>query len=426
MKFLVEWIDGGPNASAEERATLCDLRIVVGGVNACSHLDDVAHESYEAIVVPAVYLAEGIATDWWNIFGGRDCKRPIWPYRTGFILPDLSFGCNGSTFEISSEQMRSENPSVRFWKVDAETISRDEADHELAGFVQKVVDRLSETSIVGSEVQLRWNRVSESRLDPDENAFCEAAGALGLDPYAISDRDSDFIISAGEVLSGAPLTEFLAGVSSLHLSRRHGALDSVATAARVEGPYSRLPELRSAVEEVNSGLRQRRDDEGVWGPAYRLARAFRQTIGVGGGFEFDSLRSIAGKLGNSSFERCDGLSEVEGVVTRGADMHVHLRTPRYRASWSENFNLARGIGDVVCFPEEGPSVINRLHGAERQAAGRAFAAEFLAPVEAVWGMQQEGYDVNEIAGRFVVDTRVIQHQIENRDRIERACSGPFA
>lgn len=426
MKFLVEWIDGAPNASAEERATMCDLRIIVGDTNACAHRDDVDKEAYEAIVVPAVYLAEGMATDWWNIFGGRDCKRPIWPYRTGFILPCLSFGCNGSTFEVSGEQMSCENPGVRFWRVDAETVSRDEADRELAGFVQRVVDRLSEADIEGSELQLRWKRVSESRLDPGEHIFCEAAGALGLDPYAIADRDADFIMRAGEVLSGTPLTEFLAGVNSAREEVRDGALTSVADAARAAGAGSRLPELRGAAQEVDCGLRQRRGGEGGWGPAYRLARAFREAVGVDDGFEFDSVCRIAGILGNPSFERSEHLSGVDGVVTRGTDVHVHLRKPRYGPSWFENFNLARAIGDAVCFPEDGPSVINRLHGAERQAVGRAFAAEFLAPGEAVWGMQQEGYDPGEIAGRFVVDTRVIQHQIENRDRIERACSWPSA
>ena len=422
MKFLVEWIDGAPNVSAEERATTCDLRIVVGDTNACLHKDEVAGESYESIVVPAVHLAEGIATDWWNIFGGRDCKRSIWPYGTGFILPCLSFGCHGSTFEVSGEQMHCENPGVRFWRVDAETISRDAAEHELARFVQDVVDRLSAEHVEESEVQLRWKRVSESRLGPEETAFCESAGALGVDPYAIGGGDADFIMQAGKVFSGATLTEFLAGVNSIRLEWRYGALASVADAALQVGPRSTLPELRAAADSADGGLRERRDSEGVWGPAYRLARAFRQTIGVNQEFEFNSVYSIAGMLGNASFEKSEGLSGVEGVVSWGTDVHIHLRRSRYGLPWFENFNMARAIGDAICFPEDGPSVINRLHGAERQAAGRAFAAEFLAPVEAVLGMDQEGYDVGEIAGRFVVDPRVIQHQIENRDRIERACS----
>lgn len=423
MKFSVEWIDGLPNASAEERASMCDLRIVVGEANACSHWDDVSRKSYEAVVVPAVHLAEGIATDWWSIFGGRDRKRSIWAYRTGFVLPCLSFGCDGSMFEVSGEQMTCENPGMRFWRVETEAISREEAECHLSGFVGDVVDRLSGEGIEGSEVQLRWKRVSESRQDPEEASFCEAAGALGLDPYAMGEADVDFILQSGGVLTGTPLTEFLAGVTPVRPEGRRRALASVeAATGRFESRW-KLPELRAATDEVDSVLRERRDGEGPWGPAYRLARASRRIIGVGEGRELASVGDIARKLGNRSFERSEGLSGVDGVVSRGADVYVHLRRPEYGPPWFENFNLARAIGDAVCYPDQGVSVVNRLHGAERQAAGRAFAAEFLAPVEAVWGMVQEGYDIGEIAGRFVVDPRVVQLQIENRNRIEQACSG---
>lgn len=422
MKFLVEWVDGAPNASAEERATMCDLRIFVGDINACSHKDDVAQEAYESVVVPAVHLAEGIATDWWSVFGGRDRKRSIWAYGTGFILPCLSFGCDGSTFEVSGEQMHCENPGLRFWQVDTEIISREDAECHLSGFVEDVVDRLSGEGIDGSEVQLRWKRVSESRQDPDEEAFCEAAGALGLDPYVMDDDNTDFIVRAGRTLSDTPLTEFLAGVNPLHREGRNRALDSVEEASLMINPRWRLPELRGAAEAIDCVLRERREGEGIWGPAYRLARAMRRTIGVDQEQEFHSVCNVARKLGNQSFEPSEGLSWVDGVVWRGADVQIRLRKPRYAGPWLENFNFARAIGDAVCFPGEGASVINRLHGAERQAAGRAFAAEFLAPVEGVWGMMQEGYDIGEVAGKFAVDPRVVQLQIENRDRIERACS----
>ena len=239
----------------------------------------------------------------------------------------------------------------------------------------------------------------------------------------MDDADADFIFQAGGVLAGTPLTEFLAGVTPARPEGRHKALASVKEATGRFEPRWRLPELRSATEEVDSELRERRDGEGPWGSAYRLARAIRRAIGVGEGHEFDSVCNIARKLGNRSFERSEGLSGVDGAVSRGAEVHVHLRRLEYGPPWFENFNLARAIGDAVCFPEQGVSVVNRLHGAERQAAGRAFASEFLAPVEAVWGMVQEGYDIGEIAGRFVVDPRVVQLQIENRNRIEQVCSG---
>ena len=65
-----------------------------------------------------------------------------------------------------------------------------------------------------------------------------------------------------------------------------------------------------------------------------------------------------------------------------------------------------------------------LHQAERQAAGRAFAAELLAPVESVLDMAHSGCDVDEISGSFHVSPQVIARQIENQDRIREACAGP--
>ena len=423
MRFLVEWIEGAPNASAEERATLCGLQIMVGGTNACFHKDEMAGRSYDSVVVPAVHLAEGIATDWWSIFGGRDCGRSIWAYGSGFVLPCLSFGCDGSGFEVSGEQMSCENPGVHFWRAGTEVLPRADAEGLLSGFVEGVVGRLCEKGISGSEVQMRWERVCRSRLDPEEAAFCEAAGALGLDPYAIGDGDAEFIFDAGKVLTGVPLTEFLAGVSPVRWEARRVALASVEGVSRMAGARWSLPELRAVSEAVDGGLRNRRDGEGVWGGAYRLARAVRGVMGVDKSDCFSSVEAIAGGLGNPGFEWCEGLSGVYGVVSRGSEVRIHLRKPVYGPPWFENFNLARAIGDAVCFPGEGSSVVNGLHGAERQAAGRAFAAEFLAPVEAVCGMLEDGYGVGDVAGRFVVDPRVVQLQLDNRERIERACSG---
>ena len=100
MKLSVDWIDNGPNESAEERATLCDLRIFVGNENACEYLDVLTKEASDCVVVAAVHLAGGIATNWWSIFSSRDKEFPIKRYREGFIFPDVVLRCNGSTFDI--------------------------------------------------------------------------------------------------------------------------------------------------------------------------------------------------------------------------------------------------------------------------------------------------------------------------------------
>ena len=212
VRFSVEWLDGAPNVCAEERATLCRLRIFVGDENACVFYDPQTDEKYDHVVVPAVHLAEGIATDWWSIFGRRDHEHSLLPWRTGFVLPDVRLKFDGATFEVVGDQLHCDNPKLRFWLVGAETLSRDAAESVLSNFVEQVIDKLACEGVTSSEVALCWSRVSESRADPHERSFCEAAGALGADPYSISDADASFVDAAGELFVGEALTEFLAGV----------------------------------------------------------------------------------------------------------------------------------------------------------------------------------------------------------------------
>ena len=253
VRFSVEWIDGAPNVCAEERATLCRLRIFVGDENACVFYDPQTDEKYDHVIAPAVHLAEGIATDWWSIFGGRDREHSLLPWRTGFVLPNVRLKFDGATFEVVGDQLHCDNPKLRFWLVDTETLSRDATESALANFVERVVDKLAREGVANSEVALCWSRVSESRADSEERPFCEAAGALGADPYSISDTDASFIDAAGDLFFGEALIEFLAGIGKTHHSASPdcpsscranggpGQLVSVATPAALQSPSSRAP-----------------------------------------------------------------------------------------------------------------------------------------------------------------------------------------
>ena len=339
----VDWIDGGLNGAAEERATLCDLRIYVSDQNACRFVDFVSNEDAEPLIVPAVHLAEGLATDWWRIFGGRDREHRIQRYRTGFALPDLSFRADGSMFAVTGRSFYSQNPHLRFPFAGEETLPRGAAESTLSRFIEKVVDRLAGEGARSSEVALCWSRVAESRSDPDEQAFCEASGALGLDPYAISEDDARFIERASRVFSQEPLIEFLAGLT--RKERPASVPDFVDQVESRPAEQSILPELDHVASQIAHLTRYHGDDH-PWAVGYRAARAVRDTR---------------------------------------------------------------------------RSVINDLHHAERQATGRAFAAEFLAPVESVVEMCEAGSDAEEIADEFDVSSYVIEDQIRNQNRVRGAC-----
>ena len=425
MRFSVEWIDGGSNGAVEERATLCDLRIYVSDQNACRFVDFVSSEDTEALIVPAVHLAEGLATDWWLVFGGRDREHRIQRYRAGFALPDLSFRADGATFEITGKSFYSKNPHLRFPFAGDETLPRGAAEATLSGFIEDVVDRLAGEGVRNSEVSVCWSRVVESRNDPVEQAFCEASGALGLDPYAITEDDARFIEHAHRLFSDEPLIEFLAGVRGR--ARSCAVADHVSQVEARPAEQSSLPELGHVADQIEQAIRYHRDDR-PWAVGYRAARAFRDALGVGTDHRYASHATLARQLGGARFEPARLFGGVRALVARtDGGTRIHLHDHR-RGSGSadagertNNFAFARAVGDAVCFRDARRSVINDLHHAERQATGRAFAAEFLAPVEGVVDMFEDGYDAEEVADEFDVSSYVIEDQIRNQNRIRGAC-----
>ena len=421
MRFSTEWIDHGPNASAEERATLCRLSLDVSGENACTFFDPASNRACEHVTVPAVHLAEGLATDWWSIFGGRDREHPIRKYRTGFALPDVTLRFDGSTFDVRGEQFASRNPDVRFWQVGGEGLSRAAAESTLAEFVDGVATRLATAGLSNSEVALRWSRVSRSRVNPEESKFCEAAGALGVDPYAIAESDATFIERAAELFSGEALLEFLAGMDD---TAREDLLNWVRRVETRPREQAWLPELDDIASRIG-GAAARRSAERGWATGYRAARAFRDVLNIPPGEGVSSPADIARRLGSDSFICTAGVAGIPALVSRGDDdvrIHVRERGALDWARHAENFAFARAIGDVVCYRDPQRSVVNNLRQAERQAVGRAFAAEFLAPVTSVLYRVGSGCDLDEISGSFNVSPQVIDWQIGNRDRIRQACA----
>ena len=291
--------------------------------------------------------------------------------------------------------------------------------------MEQVRSRLETGKVRDTVLQRRWQRVQASRRDAQESAFCEATGALSLDPYNIRDKDAEFIASAGALFRGEPLAELLSGLRSS--SNRPGPSGDDVLAwlhsaeARPEGS-SRLPgidDLRGRMAEI----RQAAANKMPWWGGYRCARAARRQLNIGTG-ERLRVPTLAARLDGLAFEVAGSVAGVRAVVEARDDAtRVHLRrvNSRYRET-SELFAFARAIGDAVANPAAERSAVNDLHDAARQATGRAFAAEFLAPVDEVLSMREDGKDQGEMAESFGVAKDVVERQLQNRERIQEACA----
>lgn len=418
MKFSVDWLEGAPNRAPEERATAAEFQIWLGGSNATLHV--VREQSDTSVHMPVYSLAEGLALDWWRLFGSREDEISLRRYRSGYAVPDIRMRFDGATFEVHAEQMSYHNPDVRFWAGQSETLSREEAEKTLGEFIATVLERLQERSILATTAALRWARVQTSMSDPEERAYCEAASALGEDPYAVTDDTAEVVEKFSKIFRGEALTEFLAGARNTDTHRLFEWISTVRKRPKYRARLDGLPELA----EEAARLAPIKASERGWAHGYRRARAFRAALRLGDAERIKTYKQLAKRLGNANFQAklaVDGIRALRENDDRGVMLHLRRRDGP-SAQTEQLFSFARGIGDVACFPEPDIAPVNELLHAYRQSCGRAFAAEFLAPIREVRAMWDHGRDSLTIADEFGVSERVIEHQIENEDRIEQACA----
>jgi hypothetical protein len=152
LRYSAEWQDDAINVAPEEREPVADLRLWLDQQNICLHLQGT--ESIDHITVPLYALAEGLAHDWWTLFGGRDNFLSFFRYRSGYAIPDVRLTYDGAAFEISSEQRIYTNPDIRFWAGSSQIMTRPDAEAQLSEFIEFVLDRLEAKSVASTSAAL--------------------------------------------------------------------------------------------------------------------------------------------------------------------------------------------------------------------------------------------------------------------------------
>lgn len=412
MKFDIAWIDDAENAVPEERATVAALALHVGGRNA-TLASLPKGKVVQNMTVVAYALAEGLVHDWWRIFTPHDLPISLRRWRSGYIVPDIRLDFDGETFTVYV--LPSEQEGITFLTKASEILTPQYVEDHFRSFLDTVDQRLRSKRISNSAMQLRWARVRQSLEDPAETAFCKAAGALGLDPYQIDDTSAAFIESAEGFFNGEALLEFLAGAAT---ARKHTELLPWISAAESRPDSTcRLDDLAAHAHSIALSAPPR-SNERPWSLGYRRAQILRSKLDLSG--EVGPLHSLAVRLGASAaFSDAGSVAGLRAVRSvDGQTARIHLR--RHGHSAAELFSFARAVGDVICFPGNGRASVNDLRNVYRQAASRAFAAEFLAPINEITELRLKGNDALAMAEKFGVSEEVINHQIANEGQIRAA------
>jgi hypothetical protein len=399
-------------------ATFCNLRIEVGANNVTAYRTR-NHEEEDHVSMPAYYLAEWIAENWWPLLwetrkeeesttdGAFFGRHNLMTAQQGFALPSVSLVSTGDNIDIYAAKRRIEHGDATFLKGGKSTLRRNAVEGELRKFVEATITRLKDVD--DSPLQRSWTLITDTQEDTAN--FCQFMGALGLSPYESHPKVEEILDQASEVLTPKQLLELC----------QTSTLEDFATAAQlavnVQGALRRTPEI-----DLSQLIGIPRPADAVAVPAYRTgyeaAKKLRSQFQIGPR-DVDGARKIFEALHidlrprNENFEERSE-SAVVGATARHESSGQMILVPKISAQ--RRFAAARAAYFFWTDSTDEEHLITSATTRDQQAS-RAFAAELLIPrdyirSEAIGG-KLKMQKLADIAEREDVSRSLIKWQAEN-------------
>lgn len=439
LSIECEWIDQPVAADPLERRTWARIAMSAAGRSVTRVWDRDAQAERTSLYLPAFPLARWLVANWWAMlhepapFGASEAfpssdgdwtaEQRDWQLRhclraaeSGLLLPHACLFSDGRKVVIDwSADDEDAYPHLPGYFVESSRVSLDrgEVQTTLREFVSAVISRLdSQTDERVRRLRQAWEALIAA--DPDEEAFCRAAGRMGLDPYQIDDWEpslADLLESRlGHDLDQPIVVDFLESAEAETAATLWQWVDETRASLDLRrSPTTASLPLLDAKSPAKMG--------------YRLARRVRESMVSRSQGPLDDVGEAAPAMGIEpiSFVDCNHLlnPRVKATVGWRAGKQPLLAGPRPAREDNARFLQARALYHAAFACGAGPRLLTEARTWDQQAS-RAFAAELLAPQaelkarfdDAEWVEDPEEV-VGALATAYRVSKMIVWHQLEN-------------
>ena len=411
-----------------ERRTWCRLGIRVAGRTVTRVWDRSLQQERSFLYVPAFPIAEWIVGNWWVLLN-EPCPTPEVPQPSGHHLPWIKrhcLRCADSALLLPSLYFFNDGRGIGVeWQADPrDTLphmpgefvdgNRDHLDsivteNALSEFVNAVLARVKDLTEERVHATLATWQVIRT-ADADEAKFCIAAGRLGIDPYDPAQMPDDLasFLETGLGDPELPLARDLTEAAEPMLIADQWSWVQKASNAFQLGP---IPASRKIAPPAVTSSPFRY--------GYQLAAQLRKASGLAPVQPVPSVVDVAQCNAGAVLETPDqphlpgrNLCAVVGWTNKCG---IVLAGPRPSRPETQRFLDARGLYHGLFTCDSSQRLVTRAYTWDQQAS-RAFAAELLAPRDALAArtpVRANHEAVEQLAQEFVVSTKVIENQLEN-------------
>jgi hypothetical protein len=422
------------HGSPEVANTAAEISISVDGWIATQADDRWARSVRNEVLLSAYPLALWLAASWWRLRWesmpqGRYEKQTSWGMAHklaaagfGFLWPNLTFIADGEGIDVFCLAGRGDTREpIRYLTEFQATVPARTFEHAVDAFLSTVLARLDSMD-QESDLKVLWGYVLEDRADPQKAYWRELEARLGFDigeaPDGVIGKLLDIVSRAGD----SAVREVASGIAD---GDPLGTVGKVLEAADTSGVVGQIEAPPSVLgESTKIALQQ----QAPWERGSRLARFAREGWGLNG-------NPVPSKhLAEMLAVPPSTLTETPASLPRDIPMGLSIRDNesdrlkflfRKRNHAGRRFEAARFLADWLFehqtdlwFPA------TDAHTA-RQKAQRAFAAEFLCPIDSLTEFLGDDFGdeaIEEASARFQVSSYVIMHHLVNHYLLDRASS----
>lgn len=372
-------------------------------------------------LVSGYHAAEWFAWNWWRLRWEPRSPSPDWSFAhrmtsigEGYVWPNITIFSDGlRTALISSASSRPDTRPFRYLGAQPTIVASTEFEAAMDAFIPRILGRLREQGVAETNLDRVWRDVLAERTDPEIAKRRRLEALLGREPEEAKDDAVERLVADASHLGEQSIEEIAAEAA-------RGAeiltWDRLRDVAQLRG-HNASP--RDAVRLTVRPQTSRAGDVPAWKVGADAARAVREQerfghepIGNG------RLTALAGTLGSTVTDQV-GDAPISFVL----DSNPQNASLVLRSRWTtgRRFDLARLIGDRLMASAGALHPATRAY-TYRQKAQRSFAAEFLAPFQAVDAMLADDYSIErqqDVADHFNVSPMTIDTLLKNHGRIER-------
>ncbi|MFH2143588.1 MAG: hypothetical protein ABIJ97_14270 [Bacteroidota bacterium] len=426
LNFIHEWVQPEDAKGDELRFTWAKLSIQSEDEVLTRIFDKRLRTVSDSIYLPLYPLAEWLMYNYWYLIyehftSGKhtyieyDIRHNLKFAQEGYSLPDIHIRPLGNIVRLTWKPIKYSFRNVEFIGHGEINVDVDDFKQSVFDFINIVITRLEDSGISDTVLQKEWEAFSS--LENDEIKFCEAASALGVDPFNVDNKLQKLIIQSSKSIPSNILMDFFGIASNKNFKND---LEQTLNAIKLqEQNDSKLESIIKLREKITNSHRSQIHP---WNQGYEAAKELRNLLGVNGKplSNIDDLGSIL-KIKNKDINSITIRTDIPETLCAISGSN-NIESPCFIMNKSDEvsnvFTICRAFYNYFYSDYQTPSMITKTRSTI-QKTNRAFAAEFIFPAETLRKIIDNQHitsdDVQNIASKYNISAYLIEHQIENNN-----------